>query len=110
MAEPPPEFWKLDLTKLTFAGWVLILIASATVLGVSALARSGSSPGFSNRDPIYNDIAAPGEEILSTLPRHMTAAFPQCQEQGYSITSCFRGPSMDHRTMMRSSRSDRAAA
>jgi len=54
------------------------------VLGVSALARSGSSPGFSNRDPIYNDIAAPGEEILSTLPRHMTAAFPQCQEQGYS--------------------------
>ena len=30
------------------------------VVGVSALARDGSVPAFSNRDPIYNDIAAPG--------------------------------------------------
>jgi subtilisin family serine protease len=63
------------------------------VLGVSALARDGSSPVFSNRDPIYNDIAAPGQEIVSTLPRHMTGEFPACVEQGYS--TC--GPE-DYRT------------
>ncbi len=43
------------------------------VLGVSALARSGSSPSFSNRDAVYNDVAAPGEDILSTFPRSLTA-------------------------------------
>ena len=55
------------------------------VLGVSALARSGSSPDFSNRDKIYNDLAAPGQGILSTLPRELTAQFKDCAEQGYSI-------------------------
>jgi hypothetical protein len=35
--QPTPEFWKLDLAKLTFAGWILILSACATVLGVAAL-------------------------------------------------------------------------
>lgn len=54
------------------------------VLGVSALARDGSAPLFSNRDAIYNDIAAPGEGILSTLPRGLTAEHPACVEQGYS--------------------------
>jgi subtilisin family serine protease len=54
------------------------------VLGVSALAHSGASPPFSNRDPIYNDIAAPGEDILSTFPRQLTADYPSCPEQGYS--------------------------
>jgi len=54
------------------------------VLGVSALARDGSSPDFSNRDAIYNDIAAPGEEIVSTFPRPMTAQHPTCVDQGYS--------------------------
>ena len=43
------------------------------MLGVSALARDGTVPAFSNRDPIYNDIAAPGDEILSTFPRALTA-------------------------------------
>ena len=43
------------------------------VLGVSALARDGSVPLFSNRDPLYNDLAAPGEEIFSTLPRELTS-------------------------------------
>ena len=38
------------------------------VLGVSALARDGSVPVFSNRDKIYNDIAAPGAGIISTMP------------------------------------------
>jgi hypothetical protein len=54
------------------------------VLGVSAYARDGSVPMFSNRDPVYNDIAAPGDELFSTLPRHLTALRPTCLEQGYS--------------------------
>jgi Subtilase family len=54
------------------------------VLGVSALARDGSVPMFSNRDDLYNDIAAPGEDLLSTLPRSLTALRPTCLEQGYS--------------------------
>jgi len=54
------------------------------VLGVSALGRTGGSPGFSNRDPQFNDIAAPGEDILSLFPLALTAAHPECVEQGYS--------------------------
>ncbi len=54
------------------------------VLGVSAFAQSGGVPKFSNRDRIYNDLAAPGEQILSTFPRSLTARFPACSEQGYS--------------------------
>lgn len=54
------------------------------VLGVSALARDGSIPTFSNRDAVYNDVAAPGEDIVSTFPRNLTAQRPTCLEQGYS--------------------------
>jgi subtilisin family serine protease len=54
------------------------------VIGVSALARDGSVPSFSNRDAIHNDLAAPGEDILSTLPRALTEQRPLCVEQGYS--------------------------
>jgi subtilisin family serine protease len=54
------------------------------VLGVSALARDGAVPVFSNRDNVYNDIAAPGDELFSTLPRNLTAQRPSCLEQGYS--------------------------
>ncbi len=54
------------------------------VLGVSAFAQNGSVPDFSNRDAIYNDIAAPGEAILSTLPLKLTAQYPSCPDQGYS--------------------------
>jgi subtilisin family serine protease len=54
------------------------------VLGVSALARDGSVPMFSNRDAVFNDIAAPGDELFSTLPRSLTAQRPACVEQGYS--------------------------
>jgi subtilisin family serine protease len=55
------------------------------VLGVSAIARDGSVPNFSNRDRRHNDIAAPGEEIFSTLPRTLTLdAKPGCQPQSYS--------------------------
>jgi len=54
------------------------------VLGVSAVGESGAVPRFSNRDRIFNDIAAPGDEILSIFPQPLTARFPACSEQGYS--------------------------
>ena len=54
------------------------------VLGVSAITASGAVPKFSNRDRIYNDLAAPGDQILSTFPRPLTSRFPACSEQGYS--------------------------
>jgi subtilisin family serine protease len=54
------------------------------VLGVSALARDGSVPVFSNRDMLYNDIAAPGDELFSTLPKPLTALRATCLPQGYS--------------------------
>ncbi|HET7367488.1 MAG TPA: S8 family serine peptidase [Gaiella sp.] len=64
------------------------------VLGVSAMARSGASPNFSNRDAVYNDVAAPGEEIFSTFPRKLTADRLECAEQGYTpcATDAFRPP------------------
>jgi hypothetical protein len=55
------------------------------VIGVSAIAQDGSVPMFSNRDAFFNDIAAPGVNIVSTLPRALTAARSSCGEQGYSI-------------------------
>ena len=54
------------------------------VLGVSALTATGNVPTFSNRDLIYNDVAAPGQDIFSTLPRPLTAQRPTCVNQGYS--------------------------
>jgi hypothetical protein len=54
------------------------------VVGVSALERDGSVPMFSNRDAVYNDLAAPGDDLFSTLPLQLTAQRPACLEQGYS--------------------------
>ena len=54
------------------------------VLGVSAITQAGKVPKFSNRDRIFNDIAAPGEQILSIFPRPLTSRFPACSEQGFS--------------------------
>ena len=54
------------------------------VLGVSALARDGSVPAFSNRDARFNDIAAPGVEIFSAIPRSLTSQRSTCLLQGYS--------------------------
>jgi len=64
-----------------YASWPAAL---PHVLGVSALGPRGGSPEFSNRDVQFNDIAAPGVDILSTFPLPLTAAFPGCTEQGYS--------------------------
>jgi subtilisin family serine protease len=55
------------------------------VLGVSSIGRDGTVPIFSNRDRRYNDVAAPGEDIFSTLPRALTQSTkPGCVPQGYS--------------------------
>ena len=54
------------------------------VVGVSALSPAGNVPNFSDRDRIYNDISAPGQEIYSTMPRALTSFRPLCQNQGYS--------------------------
>ena len=51
------------------------------VIGVSAVGRDGSVPDFSNRDAVFNDIAAPGEGIFSTAPRLLTV---DCVLRGYS--------------------------
>jgi thermitase len=54
------------------------------VIGVSALTRSGNVPDYSNRDPVYNDISAPGSGIFSTFPLALTATRPTCPDQGFS--------------------------
>ena len=54
------------------------------VLGVGAYGRSGDVPSFSNRDDVYVDLAAPGQDMLSLFPRSLTARNPSCVEQGYS--------------------------
>ncbi len=54
------------------------------VLGVAAYGRSGDVPKFSNRDDVYVDMAAPGQDMLSLFPRPLTARNPTCAEQGYS--------------------------
>jgi hypothetical protein len=54
------------------------------VLGVGALTQSGNVPSFSDRDAIYDDIAAPGVGIFSTLPTALTGLRPDCAPQGYS--------------------------
>jgi subtilisin family serine protease len=54
------------------------------VIGDSALTRTGNVPDYSNRDPVFNDIAAPGSGIFSTLPLALTAQHAGCVDQGYS--------------------------
>ena len=54
------------------------------VIGVSSIGRDNSVSGFSDRDAIYNDVAAPGEDIFSTLPRALTRDNASCLDQGYS--------------------------
>lgn len=63
-----------------FAGYPAAL---PHVLGVSAITRDGSVPAFSNRDEIYNDLTAPGDEIYSTIPRSL-ATRPGCGGAPYS--------------------------
>ena len=64
-----------------YASWPAAL---PHVIGVGALAPDGSVPRFSNRDPRFTELAAPGVDIVSTFPRNLTALDPACVDQGYS--------------------------
>ena len=52
------------------------------VVGVSAVGLHGNVPLFSNRDTRYNDLAAPGVEMLSTFPRQLSRQ--GCKNRGYT--------------------------
>ena len=73
-------------TPWPYASWPSAL---PHVIGVGALTRSGNVPDFSDQDPVFVDIAAPGVGIFSTFPKLLTAAQPGCAPQGY--TDCAIG-------------------
>ncbi len=50
------------------------------VIGVSAVRRDGSVPDYSNRDAVYNDLAAPGAGMFSTIPANLVDARTGCVE------------------------------
>ncbi len=52
------------------------------VIGVSALTQNGDVADFSNRDPIFNDISAPGVGIFSTFPLALTANSAELHRPG----------------------------
>ena len=54
------------------------------VIGVSALRQNGSVPEYSNRDAVYNDIAAPRDAIFSTIPTNLVDNRPGCTDVPYS--------------------------
>jgi len=54
------------------------------VIGVSAVREDGSVPLYSNRDAVYNDIAAPGDDIFSTIPTNLVSSTPGCANDPYS--------------------------
>lgn len=73
-------------TPWPYASWPSAL---PHVIGVGALTRSGNVPDFSDQDPVFVDLAAPGVGIFSTFPKDLTGAQPACTEQGY--TGCALG-------------------
>jgi subtilisin family serine protease len=54
------------------------------VIGVSAMTQAGAVPDYSNRDAVYNDLAAPGDGIFSTIPTTLVADTPDCAGQAWS--------------------------
>jgi subtilisin family serine protease len=55
------------------------------VLGVAAVKSDGDVPDYSDRDPQYVDMAAPGGPIFSTIPRNLVnASIPGCAGVAYS--------------------------
>jgi subtilisin family serine protease len=73
-------------TPWPYASWPAAL---PHVIGVAALNRSGNVPMFSDRDPTFVDIAAPGVDIFSTFPKALTNDQSNCTPQGY--TDCAAG-------------------
>jgi subtilisin family serine protease len=54
------------------------------VIGVSAVGRDGSVPLYSNRDAVYDDLAAPGDGIFSTIPTSFVQRRPGCAGEAYA--------------------------
>ena len=73
-------------TPWPFASWPSAL---PHVIGVAALNRSGNVPSFSDYDPRFVDLAAPGVDIFSTFPKTLTSKQQNCAPQGY--TDCASG-------------------
>jgi subtilisin family serine protease len=73
-------------TPWPYASWPSAL---PHVIGVGALTRSGNVPSFSDQDPTYLDLAAPGVDIFSTFPKLLTNKQQNCTPQGY--TDCASG-------------------
>jgi subtilisin family serine protease len=73
-------------TPWPYASWPAAL---PHVIGVAALTRSGNVPSFSDQDPTYVDLAAPGVDIFSTFPKSLTSKQQGCIPQGY--TDCASG-------------------
>jgi subtilisin family serine protease len=63
--------------------WASYPAALPHVIGVSAMTQFNQVAGFSNRDPVFNDLIAPGAGIVSTFPFSLTD--PGCQFPGYSL-------------------------
>ncbi len=54
------------------------------VIGVSAVRQDGAVPDYSNRDAVYNDLAAPGAGIFSTIPQQLAETGTGCIDRPYS--------------------------
>jgi subtilisin family serine protease len=65
--------------------WASYPSALPHVIGVGALTKTGGIPDFSDRDPIFVDLVAPGVDVFSTFPAALTAQSPGCTPQGYTI-------------------------
>jgi len=73
-----------DEASATTWPWADYPAALPHVLGVAALDRSGNVPAFSDRDPRFVDLSAPGVDVFSTFPSQLTALRPSCTPQGYT--------------------------
>jgi subtilisin family serine protease len=73
-------------TPWPYASWPAAL---PHVIGVAALTHSGNVPSFSDQDPMFVDLAAPGVDIFSTFPKLLTGQQQGCTPQGY--TDCAPG-------------------
>ena len=58
------------------------------MIGVGALASDGDVPDFSNRDAVYNDIAAPGDgHLLDSSRAALDRSARRRARQGYSTAA-----------------------
>ena len=61
-------------------GYAAYPAALPHVIGVSAVRQDGAVPDYSNRDAVYNDLAAPGDQMFSTIPTNLVDSRTGCSE------------------------------